>query len=129
MIRIAEGHEWKTAFRTHFSLVKSLVMPFRLTNPPASFQEFIYDTLRPILDIFCTAFLNDLLIYCDNLTEYNKHIRALMSTVMESRLYVKVENSELPVQEVRYLGLNVGVNGIRIDPEKVSAVKEWEAQG
>ena len=45
MIRIAEGDEWKTAFRTRYGLFESLVMPFGLTNAPASFQEFINDTL------------------------------------------------------------------------------------
>jgi hypothetical protein len=46
-----EGDELKTAFRTHYNLFESLVMPFGLTNAPASFQEFINNTLRPILDI------------------------------------------------------------------------------
>ena len=45
MIRIAEGDEWKMAFRTRYGLFESLVMPFGLTNAPASFQEFINDTL------------------------------------------------------------------------------------
>jgi hypothetical protein len=64
MIWIAEGDEWKTAFRTCYSLFKSLVMSFRLTNAPASFQEFINDTLWPFMAIFCTAFLDNILIYC-----------------------------------------------------------------
>jgi hypothetical protein len=44
MIRIAEVDEWKTHFRTHYGLFESLVRPFRLTNAPASFEEFINDT-------------------------------------------------------------------------------------
>jgi hypothetical protein len=66
MIRIAEGDQWKIAFRTYYGLFESLVKPFGLTNAPESFQEFINDTLRPFLDIFCTVFLNDILIYSDN---------------------------------------------------------------
>ena len=54
---MAEGDEWKTAFRTRYWLFKSLVIPFGLTNAPADFQKFINDTLRPYLDIFCTAYL------------------------------------------------------------------------
>ena len=45
MIRIAEGDEWKTAFRIRYELFESLVIPFGLTNAPAFFQEFINHTL------------------------------------------------------------------------------------
>jgi hypothetical protein len=51
MIGIAEGDEWKMAFRTKYELFGFLVMPFGLTNAPASFQEFINVMLRPCLNI------------------------------------------------------------------------------
>ena len=50
-----------------------------------------------------------------------------MTTLKEAGLYQKAEKCEFHQQEVKYLGLIVGVNGIRMDPEKVTAVKEWEA--
>jgi len=55
LVRIAEGEEWKTAFRTRYGLYESLVMPFGLTNAPADFQALINDVLRAYLDDFCTA--------------------------------------------------------------------------
>jgi hypothetical protein len=42
-IRIAEGHEWKTAFRTRYGVFEYLVMPFRLTNSLSVFQHFMND--------------------------------------------------------------------------------------
>jgi hypothetical protein len=45
LVRMAEGEEWKTAFRTQYSLFESLVMLFGLTNAPTSFQHFINDVL------------------------------------------------------------------------------------
>jgi hypothetical protein len=86
MIRIAEGKEWKTAFSSHYILFESLVMPFGLTNAPASFQEFINNSLRPFLDIFCTAFLDNIHIYSDNLKEHKEHIRAVITTMKEAGL-------------------------------------------
>ncbi|KAH7492803.1 hypothetical protein FOMA001_g2147 [Fusarium oxysporum f. sp. matthiolae] len=62
-LRIEKGQEYLTAFRTRFGLYESLVMPFGLTGAPATFQRYINDTLREHLDIFCTAYLDDILIY------------------------------------------------------------------
>jgi len=61
-IRIKEGDEWKTVFRTRYGRFEFLVMPFGLTNAPATAQRFINDTLREYLDIFCICYIDDILI-------------------------------------------------------------------
>ena len=53
LIRIKDGDEGKTAFRTRYGLFEFLVMPFGLTNAPATCQRFVNDTLREFLDVFC----------------------------------------------------------------------------
>lgn len=53
-----EGQEKLTAFRTRFGLYGSLVMPFGLAGAPATFQRF--DVLGKYLDVFCTAYLDDI---------------------------------------------------------------------
>ena len=74
-LRIAKGDEWKTAFRTRYGLFEYLVMPFGLTNGPASFQHYVNDALRGYLDLFCTAYLDDILIYSNSLKEHKRHVR------------------------------------------------------
>jgi hypothetical protein len=81
------------------------------------------------LSIFYIAFLDDILIYSDNITEHKGHIRAIMTLLSEVGLYLKVEKCEFYQQEIKFLGLIVGVNSIRMDPEKVMAVNEWDAPG
>jgi hypothetical protein len=71
--------------------------------------------------------LEDVVIYTDKLMELKEHVKAVMTTLKEARLYSKAEMCEFYLQEVKYLGLIVGVNRMRMDPEKVTAVKEWEA--
>jgi hypothetical protein len=127
MIRHAEEEEWKTAFRTRYGLFESLVMPVGLTDAPASFQEFINDTSSPFLDIFCTAFLDDILFYIHNLKEHREHVTAVMTSPKEAGLYLKAEKYEFHKEEVKYLGLFVGVNGNKLDQEKGQAVENWEA--
>ena len=75
LLRVAEGDEWKTAFRTRYGLFESLVMPFGLTNAPADFQCFINNVLHPFLDVFCTAYLDDILVYSETLGEHRAHVQ------------------------------------------------------
>jgi hypothetical protein len=63
LVRIKEGNEWKTAFRTPLGLFETLVMNFGLSNLPSTFQAFIMDTLRDYLDILCVVYLDNILIF------------------------------------------------------------------
>ena len=49
-------------------------MPFGLTNAFATFQNFINDVLRPFLDLFVTAYLDDILIFSENLKDHKRHV-------------------------------------------------------
>ena len=77
-LQILEGDEWKTAFRTQYVLFEYLVMPFRLTNAPASFQSYINGVLRPYLDITVIVHLDDVLVFLRNLSQYKQHIREVL---------------------------------------------------
>ena len=103
-------------------------MPFGITNVPAFFQHFINDTLRHFLDVFCTAYLDDILIYSDSLAEHQIHVRQVLGKLQQAGLYLKPEKCEFHVQEVKYLGLIVTPEGIWMDPTKVAAVKDWQYQ-
>jgi hypothetical protein len=129
MIRVTKGDKFTMAFRTRYSLFKSLMMLFGFTNTPASFPGFINCTLRPFMDIFCISFLDNILIYSNNPKEHQEHVKAIMVTLKEAGLYLKVDKCKFCQQEVKYLGLIVRVNRIRMDHEKVKAVKELEAPG
>jgi hypothetical protein len=125
LIRMAEGDKWKTAFRTRYGLFESLVMPFGLTNTPATFQNYINDILAPYLDHFCTAYLNDTLIYSDNFEEHQQHVRLVLDAFAKAGLYLKPEKCEFHQQEVKYLGLIISTEGIKMHPKKVRAMQDW----
>ena len=69
-IHIKKGNEWKTAFCTHYSHFKYMIMPFRLANAPATFQAYINQMLADLIDVFCVVYLDDILIYSKMPEEY-----------------------------------------------------------
>jgi len=126
LIRIAEGHEWKTAFRTRYGLFESLVMPFGLTNAPATFQSYINDALRPFLDIFTSAYQDDVVIYSEDLATHRNHVNQVLRALSKAGLALKPEKCRFNQTEVPYLGFIIGRNGIRMDPKKVSTITDWD---
>jgi hypothetical protein len=91
LIRIKEGEEWKTTFRTHYRLYKTLVMPFGLTNILAIYQHLINYKLYKYLDIFIVIYLNDILIYSKIEVEYIEYIRKVLVRLREAGLLLKPE--------------------------------------
>jgi len=125
-IRIKEGDEWKTAFRTRYGLFEFLVMPFGLTNAPATAQRFVNDTLREFLDQFCVCYIDDILIYSKTAKEHREYIRKVLPKLKEAGLFIKLEKYEFSVQKTAFLWFLISEAGIEMDPEKVNAVLDWE---
>ena len=128
-IRIAEGDEWKTAFRTRYGLFEWLVTPFGLTGGPATFQRYINHTLREYLDEFISAYLDDILIYSDgSLEDHRRKVKLVFQKLQEAGLQLDIDKCEFEQRSVKYLGFIVEVGkGISMDPEKVTAIQDWEA--
>ncbi len=89
-IRIKEGEEEKTAFLTRYRLFEYVVIPFGLCNALSTFQAFINDVLREHLDVFCSAYLNDILIYSNNKEEYIQHVSKILEKLKQAGLYLDI---------------------------------------
>ncbi|KAM4056428.1 reverse transcriptase (RNA-dependent DNA polymerase) [Hirsutella rhossiliensis] len=128
-IRMAPGHEGKTAFRTRFGLYEWLVCPFGLSGAPASFQRYMKSVLREWLDDFVTAYLDDVLIYSSgSKADHEAKVRRVLQALADAGLHLDPAKCEFSVQEVKYLGFIVNAGkGIACDPEKQRAIREWEA--
>ena len=125
LIRIKEGKEWKTTFRTRFGLFKYLVMPFGLTNAPASFQALINDLLWEYLDVFYTAYLDDILIYSENLEDHKQHVAKVLERLVQADLAIEPEKSEFYKNTIKYLGFVISEKGVEMEDSKVVAIKSW----
>lgn len=128
-IRIAKGQEWMTAFRTRYGLYEWLVTPFGLANAPSTFQKYVNWALREHLDEFCSAYIDDVLIYTDgSLEQHHEHVRQVLLKLRDAGLYLDIKKCEFDCKETKYLGFIVRAGeGISMDPEKVQAIREWNA--
>lgn len=125
LLRIAQGEEWKTAFRCRYGHFEYQVMPFGLMNAPGTFQAFVNDILRDYLDDFVVVYLDDILIYSETLEEHTAHVKKVLQKLEAAGISLKLEKCAFDQQEVHFLGFIIGVNGISMDPIKVAAIKDW----
>ena len=124
-LRMAEGSREATTFKTHFGTYQYEVMPFGLTGGPSSWQRYMNEILFRYLNRFCVVYLDDILIYSDTLEEHHKHVRAVLQELQAAGLQVDIDKTEFHVSETRFLGVIVGINGLRMDPQKIDAIVQW----
>ena len=125
-LRMHPDSEDLTTFTTSFGAFKYHVLPFGLTNGPASFQHYMNDTLFEYLNDFCQVYLDDILIYSKTEKEHKQQVRKVLLKLREAGLQVDIEKCEFHVQETTFLGLIVSTEGLRMDPSKVEAIVNWE---
>ena len=125
LVRIREGDEWKTAFRTRYGLFEYLVMPFGLTNAPATFQSLMHDVFKDILDVFVVVYLDDILVFSQNAEEHYVHVRDVLQRLRDNQLYAKLEKCSFSTTSVEFLGYVITPEGLSMDESKVKTVKEW----
>src|SRR5712664_768541 len=126
LLRIKEGDEWKTAFRTRYGHYEYKVMPFGLVNTPATFQAMMNTILREFLDHGVVVYLDDILIYSASQAEHIELVRKVLARLEEYDLAVSTTKSVFHVREVEFLGYIVAVDGVTMSERKVQTIKDWK---
>ncbi|QRW20479.1 Retrotransposable element Tf2 protein [Rhizoctonia solani] len=108
-VRVKEGDEWKTAFRTKYGLFEYLVMPFGLTNAPAAFQHFMNNLFRDLIDVTVVIYLDNILIFSEKPEDHPAHL----------------SKCHFHVNTVDYLGIVISPAGFSMDQKKIEAVTSW----
>ena len=125
LVWITKGGEWKIVFKTRYSSYEWLVMPFGLNNSPATFQCFMNDILGDLLDKCIMVYLDDILLYSNNLKEHKEHIYELLWHLRKHSLYTKANKCEWHRDSVEFLGYILTNLGLTMAEEKVKIIQEW----
>ena len=124
-LKIKEEDIPKTAFRTRYGHYEFLVMPFGLTNAPAAFMDLMNRIFKEYLDQFVIVFIDDILIYSRSKEEHERHLRTVLQTLREKKLFAKFKKCEFWLGNVSFLGHIISKEGIAVDPGKIEAIKSW----
>jgi len=100
-------------------------MPEGLTNAPAAFQRFVNSIFADMLDICVIVYLDDILIYSQDLASHKNHVREVLRRLRKHRLYAKPEKCEFHSTSVEYLGYLLSPDGLTMSNEKVQAIIDW----
>jgi hypothetical protein len=118
-LQIKEGDEWKTAFKTRYSLFEYMVMPFGLANTLATFQAYIHKALSHLIDLICIVYLDDILIYSKEEKEHKHHVKMVLQKLRDYALYAKLSKCTFYTKEVEFLGFVVNTNRVTIDENRI----------
>ena len=125
-VRIKEGDKWKAAFTTPERSFEAMVIFFKLTNLLATFQAMMNELLRNLINTGkVVAFINDIIIETEMEKEHDKIVAEVIRRLEENDLYVKLEKCKWKVREVGFLRVIIGLEGIKMEEEKVKGVLDW----
>ena len=94
-------------------------MSFRITNAHATLINLMNRVFKKYLDLFVIVFIDDILIYSRNEEEHASHLRIVLQTLKDSKLFSKLSKCEFWLQSVALLGHIVSSEVIGVDSQKI----------
>lgn len=125
LLRVAEGYEHLTAFRTQFGMFESCVVRDGLRNAPAVFQHFLNEVFRELLGRGVIIYIDDILIYSNSLEDLRTLTHRVFDLAQQASLYMKASKCEFERTSVLFLGFQISSSGITTNPKKIEAISTF----
>ena len=100
-------------------------MPFGLTNAPVAFQQFMNNIFSDLLNVCVVIYLDDILIYLNNMSEHHRHVKEVLKHLHKAGLYAKAEKCKFHSESVKYLGYILSPSGLTMSDDKVKIIQDW----
>ena len=104
----------------------SPVMMFGLCNAPATFQTFMNNIFEDMIDAgHVVVYLDDILIFAENLTMLNNLSSKILKHLKNHDLYLKPEKCSFSQTSIEYLGIIISEGQIKMHLAKVKGITDW----
>ena len=115
----------RTAVSTPFGTYEWCVMPMGLRNSPVIHQQWVTGVLRPFIGKICHIYLDDIVIWSDNIEEHIANVKTIMNALREAGLHVNYKKTKLFCEEIDFLGHHISQRGVEADKGKVARILDW----
>jgi len=100
-------------------------MPFGLSNVPSVFQRLMNKVFANLIDMCVVIYLDNILIYLDNLGTHKQYVVEVLHYLWSYRLYAFLSKCAFYKKKVKFLGYILGPKEIQINKEKVHIIRDW----
>ena len=114
-----------TAVNTPWGLYKWLMMPMGIKNAPAIHQCQVSTALQPFIGKICHVYLDNIVIWSDNLEDHTGNVQRILQTLEDAKLYCNPKRTKLFCMEIHFLGHRISSRGIEADGGKADQIRNW----
>jgi len=100
-------------------------MPISLTNAPTAFQRFMNNIFSDLLNVCVMIYLDDILIYSNNMSENYWHVKEVLKHLHKASLYAKAEKCKFHFKLVEYLEYILSPSGLTMSDDKIKIIQDW----
>ena len=125
-IRIVPEHVDRTTVTTPDGNMVSQVVQIGDCNAPATHQGLMNFLFSAYIGRFLDIYLDDIVIYSDNLEEHLKHVKIVLDILQKEKLYLSRSKLKFMPPELKLLSRVIDNEGIRMDSAKVDSVLNWK---
>ena len=101
------------------------MVPFGLTNAPATFMCLMNSVFSRYLDRFVLVFLDQFLVYYKNGEEHEENMRLKLQLLKEHKMYAKLSKGDFYKDRIHYFGHIISSEGISVHLENIEAIRNW----
>lgn len=117
-----ESREYTAFTIPNRGLFQFKVLPFGLSNSPATWQRLIDKVIGSDLEKYCLVYLDDIIVVTDNFDLHLRVLEEVFKRLLAAGLTVSKDKCQFCRESLKYLGYVVDRQGLHVDPDKVSAI-------
>jgi hypothetical protein len=94
-------------------------------NTPATHQCRMYIALQPLIGKICHAYLDDIIIWSQNVAEHIRNVKLVLNALHKASLFCSPKKTSLFCTEIDFLGHHISAAGIEADTSKAKHILDW----